>query len=62
MPHSLSATNSVGLAAAPTKLSETPLSYRVPPPTLGEHTDVVLGELLDLSSPELVALRSDGII
>ena len=62
MPHSLSATNSIGLAAAPTKLSETPLSYRVPPPTLGEHTDVVLGELLDLGSPELAALRSDGII
>lgn len=62
MPHSLSATGTVDLAASPTKLSETPLKYRVPPPTLGEHTDQVLGELLDLDSPELAALRGDGII
>ena len=62
MAHSLSATGTVGLAASPAKLSETPLSYRASPPTLGEHTDEVLGELLDLDGPELAALRDDGVI
>jgi crotonobetainyl-CoA:carnitine CoA-transferase CaiB-like acyl-CoA transferase len=31
-------------------------------PGLGEHTDEVLGELLDLSDEELAALRDDGAI
>ncbi len=62
MPHPLSATGTIGLAASPAKLSETPLSYRVPPPTLGQHTDAVLGELLDLDGPALAALRDDGVI
>ncbi len=62
MTHSLSATGSVGLAASPAKMSETPLSYRVPPPTLGEHTDEVLGELLGVDGSELAALRDDGVI
>lgn len=29
----------------PIRLSETPVSYRLPPPTLGQHTDEVLTEL-----------------
>ena len=62
MAHSLSATGTVGLTASPAKLSETPLSYRASPPTLGQHTDEVLSELLDLDGPALAALRVDGII
>jgi crotonobetainyl-CoA:carnitine CoA-transferase CaiB-like acyl-CoA transferase len=62
MAHPLSATGTVGLVASPAKLSETPLSYRARPPTLGENTDEVLGDLLDLDSPALAALRDDGII
>ena len=62
MPHALSATGTVGLAASPAKLSATPLSYHTPPPTLGEHTDEVLGDVLDLDAAALAALRDDGII
>ncbi len=29
----------------PVNLSETPISYRLPPPTLGQHTDEILAEL-----------------
>jgi CoA:oxalate CoA-transferase len=38
---------------------ETPL---VPPARLGEHTDVVLGELLKYSAERLAALRRQGVI
>ena len=62
MPHRLSASGSVALAANPAKLSATPLRYHTAPPTLGEHTDAVLGELLGLDGAALAALRDDGII
>jgi len=32
------------------------------PPTLGQHTDEVLGSLLNLSPPEIQALRDDGVV
>jgi formyl-CoA transferase len=33
------------LVSSPLKFSETPVGYRLPPPTLGEHTQEVLSEL-----------------
>jgi crotonobetainyl-CoA:carnitine CoA-transferase CaiB-like acyl-CoA transferase len=62
MEHTSSATGKVGLAASPAKLSETPLSYRLPPPTLGQNTDEVLSDLLGLDDARLAALRADGVI
>lgn len=44
------------------KFSATPCQIRLAPPTLGEHTDEVLRELLGLQEAELAALRSEGII
>ena len=52
----------VPLVGNPIKFSATPVSYRRPPPLLGEHTDEVLGDLLDLSIEELEALRAAKII
>ena len=52
----------VDLIANPIKFSETRVEYRVPPPTLGEHTDEVLGELLDFAPDEMAALRERGVI
>jgi crotonobetainyl-CoA:carnitine CoA-transferase CaiB-like acyl-CoA transferase len=37
------------------------ITYRRPPPTLGQHTDDVLREL-DLTDEEIVALRRRGVI
>ena len=34
---------------------------RTPAPTLGQHTDAVLGELLSFSADELTRLRADGV-
>ena len=54
--------NAVPLIGSPLKLSETPVSFRRPPPTLGQHTEEVLESLLKLSSAERAALRESGII
>jgi crotonobetainyl-CoA:carnitine CoA-transferase CaiB-like acyl-CoA transferase len=47
---------------SPLKLSTTPVSYRRPPPRLGEHTDEILGTLLKIGADEREALRSAGVI
>ena len=52
----------VRLIGSPLKMSATPPSYDLPPPLLGEHTDQVLGELLDIGEGELAGLRDRGVI
>ena len=49
------------LAAHPAELSETPASYRRPPPRLGEHSAEVLGEI-GLSGEEIGALVAQGVV
>lgn len=46
------------MVASPLRLEQTPPAIRRHPPMLGEHTDEVLREALDLSDAELGALRS----
>ena len=50
------------LIGSPLKMSGTPVSYRRPPPTLGQHTDEVLKDLLGMDDDERRALRQRGII
>lgn len=45
----------------PMHLSATPPTYRLPPPTLGQHTDDILWEL-GYSAEEIAAMREDGVI
>ena len=52
----------VELIGNPIKYSKTPVAYDRPPPRLGEHTEEVLEELLDLSPAEVAALRDAGAI
>jgi len=52
----------VKLVGVPVKFSRTPGEIRLPPPGLGEHTDEVLGQILNLGGEELAALRSEGVI
>jgi formyl-CoA transferase/CoA:oxalate CoA-transferase len=47
--------------ATPIRFSKTPGSIRAPSPTLGEHTDAVLGEA-GLSVEELAELRRQKVI
>jgi crotonobetainyl-CoA:carnitine CoA-transferase CaiB-like acyl-CoA transferase len=62
MPHPLSASGLVDLIANPIKYSATPVTYRLAPPYLGQHTDEVLRELLRMPDSEIAALRSAGAI
>jgi len=52
----------VPLINSPMKLSGTPTEARMAPPTLGQHTDEVLGEVLDMSADEIAALRERDVI
>ncbi|MFQ5382322.1 MAG: CoA transferase, partial [Dehalococcoidia bacterium] len=51
-----------GYPGLPIRLSETPATYRLPPPGLGEHNDAVYGGLLGLTKDELAALREKRVI
>ena len=61
IPHPLAGEN-IRLVGSPIQLSRTPVSYRRPPPTLGQHTDEVLAEMLHLTEGERATLRDEGII
>ncbi len=50
------------LIASPMKFSGTPLEYKTPPPTLGQHTDEVLRGLLRMDDAAIAKLRADGVI
>jgi crotonobetainyl-CoA:carnitine CoA-transferase CaiB-like acyl-CoA transferase len=50
------------LIANPVRLSETPATYRVAPPALGQYTEEVLGEWLGLSDSALAELRTKNVI
>ena len=52
----------VELVSNPIKLSITPVRKDLPPPGLGQHTQEVLKELIDLSDEELNLLRAKHII
>jgi len=60
LPHSEA--ESVPTVANPIRFSDTPVSYRYGPPTLGEHSREVLQEWLGLEQSELDTLSSDGVI
>ena len=53
---------SVPTVANPVRFSRTPIGYRCAPPTLGEHTDEVLAELLGLDAVRIGELRGIGAI
>ena len=54
-------TGALTLMGLPIRLSETPGRNAGPPPTLGQHTEVVLGEL-GYASETIVDLRARGIV
>ncbi len=49
------------LLGIPFKFSDTPAAIRRPPPTLGEHTDEILGEL-GMDGPAIAKLRAEKVV
>lgn len=47
---------------SPLKFSKTPVSYKNAPPTIGQHTEEILRDVLNVSSTELKALSESGSI
>jgi crotonobetainyl-CoA:carnitine CoA-transferase CaiB-like acyl-CoA transferase len=62
VPHPLSGSGTTELIGNPIKFSRTPVTYRRPPPYLGQHTEEVLQEMLGLTPADIETLRRDGII
>lgn len=62
MDHPATGKKPAKLIASPIKLSETPVSYRLAPPLLGQHTDEVLQEKLGLDAAQVSELREKGVI
>ena len=60
LPHPSGA--QVKLVRNPMNLSATPTRCDMPPPTLGQHTDEVLGELLGQDADGISRLREKGIV
>ncbi len=52
----------VKVLANPVRLSKTPPSYRIAPPRLGAHTELILSRFLGLDAGEITALRAEGVI
>ncbi len=52
----------IKLVGSPLKLSDTPPAVRLPPPTLGQHTDEVLREVLGLAPQAIAELRSQKVL
>jgi len=50
------------LISSPIRLSETPVTYREPPPLLGQHSEVVLTGMLQLGPDEIDGLRRRQVI
>jgi crotonobetainyl-CoA:carnitine CoA-transferase CaiB-like acyl-CoA transferase len=59
VPHPLA--GKVPVVASPIHLSETPVEHGTPP-LLGEHTRVVLAEVLEMTDAEIEELRGEGIV
>jgi crotonobetainyl-CoA:carnitine CoA-transferase CaiB-like acyl-CoA transferase len=60
MPHPQR--SSMPLIANPIRMSDTPVQYRLRPPSLGEHTNEVLGDLLGYGEEQLAQLRAHDTI
>ena len=62
MPHPPAGGAPVNMVASPIKMSATPPVYSRTAPSLGQHTDEVLREVLGLGDDDLAALHQGGAI
>jgi len=53
---------SLPTVASPMRFSATPVEYKLAPPLLGQHTEEILRDLLQLDDAAIAKLRADGTI
>ncbi len=53
---------SAPMIASPMKFSATPLAHETPPPTLGQHTEAILTQMLGKDAAAIARLRESGAI
>jgi succinate--hydroxymethylglutarate CoA-transferase len=52
----------IGVVGPPVKYSRTPSTVRLPPPTLGEHTDHILRNILGFNSEEIETMIKNKVV
>lgn len=52
----------VPTVASPMRFSATPVTYDLPPPMLGQHTEEVLAQVLGYDAARIAALRMQGVV
>jgi len=52
----------IQMVANPIRMSASPVQYVLPPPTLGQHTEDVLKEILEMNYEDIKSLRNSGCI
>lgn len=62
MPHETADEGKVHLIGNPIKMRDTPVSYRYPPPRVGEHSAEILAEVLGLDENAIKTLTDEGTI
>ncbi|MEP3672242.1 MAG: CaiB/BaiF CoA-transferase family protein [Hyphomicrobiales bacterium] len=62
MGHATADEKAVHLIGNPIKMSDTPVTYRHPPPRVGEHSAEILTELIGLDDNDIERLTADGTI
>jgi crotonobetainyl-CoA:carnitine CoA-transferase CaiB-like acyl-CoA transferase len=60
LPHPAAGT--APLVASPMRFSATPIEYRLPPPTLGQHTEEILREVLGLDERRIAQLVDARVV
>ncbi len=62
MPHPATGTKPIAMVASPIRMSRSAVEYRHAPPLLGQHTDDVLKDVLELTDGEIAKMRDAGTI
>jgi crotonobetainyl-CoA:carnitine CoA-transferase CaiB-like acyl-CoA transferase len=62
MTHPATGTRPIAMVASPIRMSESAVEYRHAPPLLGQHTEEVLKDVLELSEADIAAMREAGTI
>jgi len=60
LPHA--AAGRVTLVGSPMKFSATPITYEIPPPALGQHTQEILEKVLHKTEEQIAKLHSSGTV